>query len=389
MPAHDPFLGTGQVVTFGGGSVGSTGGSDPPWFDTGTEGEFDPSYLGGTLENVQDSDEENLDIPTTIPDDVKQWRERVENYSPYNDVFSVQQQETSLTVDIPFNNRYLFVVHALGTAWVEDERIRRINPIRHPYWNWMRTARIAYKGVRFEGRKIFTQIPGVNNGVAEYKLARFTVGFANYPWEFVEDDDMPDDPAFEFIRNTWLEEVPSYQFLAAEGGGSVLKYAYTDTGGPKVGQPFRAQMGTIASQIRYVLHWKWVPVDYIYKGYIPTNIYKSMGKLNNDVVFTDFAKGTLLVEPPKITKFVTPVRYGSGIPYFCDIDINLTYFDPPQGVTTGPGAAWRGHNLAPYRFDNKWYPVCRPNPDGSTSTDIDNKGLFAYTDLLDIFRQAV
>lgn len=408
---------TGGLLGAGGGTlttdagVGAVGGGGAPIF------ERIGRILADAAETVGGNDPSNIDYPRAIPAAQLRWRERVANYSPWNDVFQMDTQETQLVVDVPFENRYLFVPWVIGYSWVEGGRVHRINPIRHPYWTWMRAARISHIGVRYTGSKVYmssgakakgavadaggilagaisavTGMAGQWNdtatfGSARYKLARFTINFTNYPWDFKEDSDIS-TAADEWKRNTYWQETPTSQMLAAEGGAATLKFCYTDAGGPTVGQTFRANLGTVVPQIRYTLNWMWVPYDYLFVGRIPTNVFAATSKLNSSTAFGSFPKGTLLFEPPVIEKFVYPVRTARYVSYMCNVRLPMIYMDPPRGVGSGDGAAVRGHNLMPWRVNNLWYPATRPAADGSVSTDTDTKGLFAYTDQTQMFVKA-
>jgi len=323
------------------------------------------------------------------------WLERVANYSPWNDVFSMEEQKTSLVVDIPFENRYLFIPWCLGFAWVDGGRLKRINPIRHPWWQWMRACRVEHQGVRYFGNKVYlsgSYYPssgGVSNasnetagiGVANYKLARFKIDFANYPWDFLEDNEV--GVADEWQRNVYWSESPTAQMLAAEGGAATLKFRTNDAGGePANGQPFRAAFGTIVPQIKYTLNWMWVPFDFVAPLQLPANLYTAIFKCNDAESFGTFPKGTLLFEPPVIEKYVYPIRTLRYVSYMANIKIPFTYMDPERGITEGAKGAVRGHNLMPSRINNKWYPATRDNSD-----DFDTKSLFPYTDATQIFQQ--
>lgn len=321
------------------------------------------------------------------------WLERVQNYSPWNDVFSMEQQETSLVIDVPFENRYYFVPYCLGFSWVDGARLRRLNPIQHPYWSWMRAARVAHVGVKYTGSKVYTTAHGRGSqfGSARYKLARFTIAFANYPWDFYEDKEIA-TPADEWKRNVIWEQQPTAQMLAAEGGAATLKFAYTAPGGPPAGTSFRAQMGTAVGQIKYVLTWKWVPYDYAFFKRIPTNLYNAVMKLNATTAFGDFPAGTLLFDPPEITNYVYPVRTRDRVALMCDIKVPFTYMNPPRGITDSAFggdpriARQRGHNLAPYRNNNLWYPALRAS--GAPTFDSDGNlqnGLFPFHDWSNMF----
>lgn len=305
------------------------------------------------------------------------WLERVENYSPWNDVFSCEQQETELVIDVPFENRYLFMIYAIGYNRVVDDNLKRINPIAHPYWNWMRCSRIAYKGVRFIGHRASL---GNSIRTADYTLARFSLGFANYPWSFYEDSQINSSIGEEIYRNTYYEFQPTTQFLTAEGGANVLVKPYVSNAFAPgslsaTGTTFKAPFGTPCSQILYKLHWKWVPFDYIFKDFIPVNLYECMEKVNFDpfIVGDSMPQGTVRFGQPEIRTYCSPIRTTQFPEILCDITINLTYFNPlrkfigPSETKTDPGQlqvsgtapAVRGHNLVPRREDGLWEPATR------------------------------
>jgi hypothetical protein len=414
--------GAGATIKGGATALGATPGEND-FFNSITEAlpfNFDDANDGSGADNTNYP---LSSIQSMTPQQMG-WLERVANYSPWNDVFSIESQETSLVIDIPFENRYLFIPWALGYAWVDGNGfLNRINPIQHPYYPWMRAARIAHIGVRYCGSKLFTQDwDAVGNtagnstattGTARYKLARFTIGFANYPWNFIEDSELVGSAAgAEWCRNTYWQENPTAQMLAAEGGASTLGYpvslpntwnadhlyypAATIGPPPQPGNNFRAAFGTVVPQIRYVLHWKWVPYDYLYSNRIPANLMASVMKLNLGTAFGCFPEGTLLFEPPKITKYVFPIRTAGLVSYLCDVELPFVYMDPPQGLTnasTSVGYGIRGHNLTPNRGDNLWYPSYRSvGTDPVTKmpiygTDIYSTGLFSYTAWQNMFVQ--
>lgn len=406
--------GLSSITTAPGGSPGTSGSVTTPGGETepttaGTGnliesiGTAVTDVVSGILDSIGGNDRSNYDVAKNFGDVSSYWLEKVANYSPWNDVFSMEQQETSLTIDIPFDNRYYFVPACLGFAYVEGGRIKRINPIRHPYWSWMRAARVAHVGVRYEGTKAFFSEAGVSSkvGVARYRLARFTVAFANYPWEFLEDDEI-ETAGDEWRRNVYWEEEPTAQMLAAEGGSSTLKYAYdtSSLGGPSGDANFRAQIGTPVGQIRYILNWKWVPYDYVYFNRIPTNLYNAIMKLNSTEAFaengvgTGFPAGTLLFDPPQIAKYVYPIRTRDRVAMFCDIKIPMTYMNPPRGVTSETFqneariSRQRGHNLAPHRENNLWYPAVRSRALRSFDSDGNlTPGLFRHHDWTKLFQK--
>lgn len=330
---------------------------------------------------------ENINYPVKSPPaSVLRWVERVGNYSPWNDVFSVQQQESALVVDVAFANRYLFLASVLGFSWVDGTRLRRVNPKPHPYWTWMRAARLGHAGVRYSGFKTVTSA-GVS---ARYTHARFTIGFANFPMTFLEDSEVA-TAADEYKRNVVWAEQPASQFLAAEGGAATLAYSYPATMGVANDTAFRAPFGTVLSQIRYVASWKWVPYDYVFKGRIPANIYAALNKVNDAAVLgeSQFVKGTMLFDGVKITRYPAPLRFAGGPSVLCDIDLAHLYFDPDRGITGGAGSEWRGHNLMPYRVDNKFYPAARRDAAGHFQVPTDTNQLFAYTDQTKIWQKPV
>jgi hypothetical protein len=375
-------------------------------------GTIDNQSGGGTLAvSPGDNGLSNLVIPGSQTQAFANWHERVGDYSPWDDVFSVTEQETSLVVDVPFAQRYLFMAYAVGFSYVDPGmNLRRVNPLAHPYYPWLRVARCSCKGVRFRGKGFVQRnpyAPGISAalGSATYQIARFNLGFTNYPWRFLEDGAIA-GPQYEYLRNTWVEEDPTSQFLAAEGGAAQMWYAddYTSSGGPKGGtntttaSSFRAPFGTIVSQIRYVLHWRWVPYNYAFYSMIPTNLYTAMNKLNQGWFLDNFYPGTCLFEPPKIKKYVAPLQFVGGPAYYCDIDVPFVYFNPPPGVTSPaqPGYGIRGHNLVPFRGNNLWYPATRAQAASQNggplvvppSTAIAQYGLFPYTDESQIFMPA-
>lgn len=338
------------------------------------------------------------------------WLERVENYSPWNDVFSMEQQESELVVDVPFDNRYLFLIYCLGYNRVEGTQLKRINPLPHPYWTWMRCARVAYKGVRFDGTKVYTNGGPTDPGTAKYRLARFSLGFAAYPWRFYEDAQINSALGHEIYRNTYYEFQPTTQMLAAEGGAAILKKPFNKSGryAPAIKNSFRAPFGTPMNQIRYKLHWKWVPFDYIFKDFIPVNFMSIMNTVNEfTFIGGGMVPGTVRFEQPEIKTYVSPIRGGPSYSTWptlseilCDVTVNFTYFDPPRkflnpgevqefsGQVNAPAGsnagAVRGHNLVPRRDDNLWEPATRPplattdNPDPATGIPANGNQLFRY-----------
>lgn len=393
-------------------------GDQSSWASSGTnatiENNFGPAVAGAV--GAGNSLQSNLDAPQGASLEAlvgykagtKQWHERVENYSPWNDVFSMQQQEAELVVDVPFENRYLFLIYCLGYNYVgADNKLHRINPIVHPYWNWMRCARVAHKGIRFEGKRIFTN-GGGNAGVAQYKLARFSLGFANYPWRFYEDSQI-DHPETgqEIYRNTYYEFAPTTQFLSAEGGANTLFFPYDSAGNPTAnGSSFRASMGTPVNQLRFKLHWKWVPYDFVFKGFVPINLINAMGYLNQASFLNDpnMVQGTLRIDAPEIVTFVSPIRTGSTPELLCDITLNLVYFNPtpffiaaeadrvsPSQVVPANAfaAVVRGHNLVPDRYTGLWKPSTRKNAAGVVEQPSLYNQMLQYTDLYKIFQKPV
>ena len=59
----------------------------------------------------------------------------------------------------------------------------------------------------------------------------------------------------------------------------------------------------------------------------------SVMKLKHGTAFGCFPEGTLLFEPPKITKYVFPIRTAGLVSYLCDVEVPFVYMDPPQGLT--------------------------------------------------------
>lgn len=331
------------------------------------------------------------------------WLERIETYSPWNDVFRIEQQETELVVDVPWENRYLFLVYCVGYNYVDGNRLRRVNPVQHPYWTWMRCSQVAYKGLSPNGTKTYL---GVGAGVANYKLARFSLGFAAYPWRFYEDSQINSSLGQEIFRNVYYEFQPTTQFLSAEGGAATLWKPYADDGtiAPSA-QGFKASMGTPCSQILYKLHWKWVPFDYVFKDFVPTNIYNLMGSVNvNDFYAGSMPQGTVRFDQPEIKTYCSPIRAGQFPEILCDITFNLAYFnptrkfigtsetpvDPNQVQVSGNAPAIRGHNLVPRRQDNLWEPATRkPTPGvGPAPAPTLYNQMFAYKDIIQAFIKA-
>lgn len=354
----------------------------------------DPRYTGPGLPGSI-ADLTGLNAPSNIsypvlrpPPGVEGWRERIENYSPWTDAFSVSEHGAQLVVDIPFENRYLFLGRMLGYSYMSDDRIKRVNPLKHPYWTWLRAHRVALQGVRYDGGKAFS--PFSPNGVAKYRLARFTVEFVNYPFPFMEDSEIT-DPANEYQRNVSWTEQPGSQILAAEGGRGLLYYA-NPAGMGLAGTPaFRAPFGQVVNSIRYELVWKWVPYDYLFVGRIPAGIYKCLNRVNITQFDGQFEAGTLLLDSVKITKYPAPLRVVAGPALLCDVTLSVLFFDPPRGITAGTGSTIRGHNLIPFRENHNWYPAVRVPSSfagGPLPAPIGSNQLFDYMDFGRIFRKA-
>lgn len=302
------------------------------------------------------------------------WVEKIDDVSPNNDQFAVDQSRAELVAILDWDKQYDAILGILGYQYTDPAslQLRRICPLRHPRFLWMHATRIyGMKGQRYDGRVDNVVLgapfgdPARLGSYATYRKIIFTVSFEALPYEVLRDDETGGEE-----YNRFLEPMPepgedvieqqAGELIFAEGGGGTEPTA----GGTR----FPRTIGIIQAKNMIRLRWHKVPEDFISPngGITYPQFDAVLGKVN-DATFLQCPAGTLLARSPRIRRYPQSVnpRNRTAPSMLCDVDVCLQFFDPsPRESDT-----YRGHNLMPYRDKRHYLATHDGNVAGRGSYD--------------------
>lgn len=308
----------------------------------------------------------------TIP-----WREFISRAgSTFDASFGNDGSQVALVIDVYWDDLGQALQQCLGyssrTVVPGDwSQLNRFLPMRHPRWPQLFCTRVAkVQGISFQGTAVVEQ-PGTTT--SEYFLARLTLQFGRMPYALINDNDMEnylddDDLPQEFQRFTDRNWVPSAEILARE------QQQFSFVEGDANGNQFTGPFGMTIGKARLTRTWYSLPEDAVFNasefpaglmygrdgtGGIDTAV-QALGTVNAST-FLGCPAGTLLYEAPEIIPRPLTLppdlmdlpwqEYSIQLQY--DVRFNFVFFDPPIGT----GVTSRGHNLAPWAKDGRWYPI--------------------------------
>lgn len=300
------------------------------------------------------------------------WYERWNSRSPNSDNIGIENSTAVLTGIIPWGLRRSAVETIFGYVYVSGPsgqsgrmRLYRNAPTRHPKWPWMYATKLLnITGVKPRGTETTDDdngIPGYSgplsnlygeiHRVATYQYAEITVLFEPLPYNVQFKKIGSTTPEVEYNRFCSFEYEPIEEAILGLGGSLLFREGPPGSGNPPQSLP--QTIGFIYSKLNIKMTWHHVPESWIFtpEG-VPEKLLACIGKVNSDP-FLGYSTGTLRCKPPKINRFVAPYSFLDNEPTFWyNIEFNFEHFDPPNG---DPLSNKRGHNLFPWRGDNKFY----------------------------------
>lgn len=293
------------------------------------------------------------------------YREVIGPHSPWQNQFSVDQSVAYLTVETPFEQWSSACSTWLGYATVDGTHLKRVLPICHPIFEFLRCRRL----LNVEGINPLGDRPQLVNGtlgptfphapMVPYDIIRAIQCFETVPFKYKLDEETQE----EYERYFWLRVNPTYESLYMIGGSNETTNFLFDEGADVIGPPkkvaFPAGVNIPIPVADVVGTWYDVPLEFIDNadqiGYYQ-NIFDGIGKLNDDD-FLGFPKYSLYMEPPVINLRPNPFPpfVSDQQTFLANVEFHWKYFYPTR---LGTGVAENlGHNMAIYRKDLKWYPA--------------------------------
>lgn len=247
------------------------------------------------------------------------------------------------------------VVTVLGANYVSEMKLCRVPPLRHPLHPSLYASRIT--GLRGEGPlgRTDEQIDFLGAEIAEntpirwgtWKRLRFVVEYTLPQWRICADGEVD----AEYKRYVVPELQPGVEVITIAAGQ--MKFA--ENPGPGYDPPtaintqFQSETALVLPKQTFTLLWKSVPQEFISAdgGQTFRKLEEYVGKVNQSE-FLGRAAGTLLMNPPKLTRYACslflPPDYRPQILY--DVLFEFSYFRPPKA---NPDSPYEGHNLLPWR----------------------------------------
>lgn len=340
------------------------------------------------------------------------WKEFLQNTRPGGaGFFSCEDADDVLVGDIPAAKLADAIRTIVGYSYASgsgsSSTLNRVAPVRHPHLPFLYAKSVAYEPLGPQGNTanannapyndavvVTSEQPANADGDAKipnmrtfldrygrYQKCRLTIKFWQPPFTVIGNDANYWNSTLypEWTRFTSMFENAdaNLEVLSADNVATMRWCETTPAGppnGPVAGDPFPGYLNEYISKTNYILKWWYVPLDYVENNFRLEKILKCVGRVNQIASFDSFPAGTLLLQPPKLEKYRYPVVTISGNPlYFYHITLPLCYFDPDpaQGVS----AAFRGHNLMPFRSGDPtaggpaWLAASRDGTPGTPSTN--------------------
>lgn len=292
------------------------------------------------------------------------YTERVGSRSPWVDTYGMDGSVAHIPFRIPSEHRSSFFSRWMGYNYVQGAKLKRVLPIVHPYWEHLRCRKfVNVQGINFTGetpREPLDLGAGFDRPkYAPYDQIHGIAVFEAMPFHYKTDEQITE----EYERNLWVRPEPGYESLYLTGGSKgPNNYLFDNsitvdgvTG--KVAFPAGRNIPLAVQAIRAT--WYDVPLDFLVADpgtFFYDNLLNGIGKIN-DAEFLGFPAYTLYADPPQIVPRPNPlpIEISTEQQFLCNVEFIWHYFEPSP---LGDGVATNlGHNMAPSRFDQKWYPV--------------------------------
>lgn len=320
--------------------------------------------------------------------DPADWQEIMGSMNPVSDQFSADNGTARLQGQVPWEDSYALLLKCIGYHYVdESKRLRRVIPIKHPYYDWMYCTGVSdFRGKApdfVEGIKETYEAPGALPSLAKYKKVMATLEFQTPPAgvQFKEDTEVA--ATGEYDRYVSVDIKPKYEILSVDAGQIVF------ANGPAaiLNQPVGSFTFIPETKANVVVTWYRVPRSYIFDEFNPSKILACMGKVNSAEIW-GFGAGTLLFlgDGLEFSYKPAPLRIGGESAGLCYVDVKLPFlwFNPTNAIAApDAGNDVRGHNLKPAPYGStevgKYYPI-RFNRTGSTEvfTSADFTTMFTH-----------
>lgn len=339
------------------------------------------------------------------------WKERIAAWAPAGpDVFSLDQSEAVLEGDIPWDVRYSFILAVLGYSTTAGNQLVRHIPLFHPWYPYLvaQSVSLAPYAVdnsgtegSFSGLKRLAEDINRQFDYTGWQYCRATIRFKQQPYEILDDSEIDNyygGSLAEYQRYCYdVDREGSLEVISQTG--RLLKFA---EGAPKaVNAEFPSEIGTLAYKDVINYKWMYVPKEYVCGVANPDNlaflkIDPCVGKLNA-TEFLGYPRGTLLLNPPKVERFLWPLRTTdeSASAFGYHITFPFQHFDPPSGVSP---QVYYGHNNLPWggRIDAATSATCTGSGVGKfyyATTDGTTSGscatpLLEYAEFKNMFQHA-
>jgi len=316
------------------------------------------------------------------------------------DVFRAQR-----VFDVPYNYRWVFIKHMLGTATLENsDKIARVIPDQYYvyYSNQQENQKSFMVATTLEGLETLgeqtqvTEIPtGTKLKISRYKQARITIGYEAVTYDVLTDAEMKGSGEETLKRFVTVFRQPTAEFLTLpQGAFRWVEYndfgtvALDSTGSP-CGLKVTGSTGRIISAQEIVLVHHKVPG-------VPQALNTHIGCVN-DREWKELRaqKGQLLLANVELK----PYRWLDNQKLF-DITYKFKFFDPDPEATAKavqsakPDLA-RGHNwFLQYYPSNLCQGAATPDPETLvprykliTHNGLpDGKTVYAYKDMRELFK---
>ena len=316
--------------------------------------------------------------------DLSELAEYVEDTYPGGGPASWMDASETIVYQVPWSKMYDAIITCLGWSWIEKRTLstgqgapaavadegrwfcRRILPLSHPWKpnlictnisNWQGIGPRGKQDALFAARMDGAGLP-CPPSYSKYEYFRFTANFTQVKYELYSDEKMGfgvspvgGQAGNEYLRFTWQEAKPSANMITLDQG--TMQYAE----GPSFGTTFTSP-GYAQAEVQQAIQLRWtnVPLKYVcgVSGR-PERLLYSLQKVNS-TLFMGCKPGTLLMEPYEFEYYRMPLPDKNGnFLFWCDITLNMTYFDPPYGdLEPGETRTKYGHLTAP-RSPNQYY----------------------------------
>lgn len=337
------------------------------------------------------------------------WVQRVDTESPETGAYSLRASHDEVVVQVPFSQQLQAMQRFLGYAYIDanNTTLRRVNPIAHGRHEFLRCRSITnVKGIgpRYDGHGTPEQLGSFSvtdyqasfprPRYARYLKSQMTLNFETVPFACKSDDEVVETEGSdvgEWSRHTWIRPEPGFQALHIDGD----QFQFDEGSVPASQKTFPNGRTVPLSVGRIMCTWFDVPLAFIQDSNLQYKNHNACINKINRTWFLGYPPNTLLCDIPKydIRTAWNPDELDPNPYFIVDVTFTWHYLDPtPLGdgvtpVSTDPNAAYsdRGHNLAIYKGDRKWYPCSYVNP---TTKKADNvTRIYQTYDFRDLFRK--